>query len=65
MSQPSNQELEYKITFLERHVQEQDRELMKMRKELDQQAKLIEQLRNRLPKESDHIDASHQKPPHY
>lgn len=65
MSQPSNQELEYKISFLERHVQEQDMELLKIRKEMDKLSLLVAQLKNRLPKESDHIDPSFQKPPHY
>ena len=68
-NQNTQQELEIRISFLERHVQEQDREMMRINKLLDALTTRLEQTESKLSTISESQGESrlneHEKPPHY
>lgn len=59
--------LENKITFLERHVEEQDKEMLRMNSELAAVAKGLADLRDRIESrfEANKESSEDQRPPHY
>ena len=66
MSELSIDRLESKITFLERHVEQQDRVILELRNLLDNTRKQIDTLKKAMDDvgapQTDTID---EKPPHY
>ena len=66
MSELPKEELESKIAFLERHIEEQDREILNLRKILDKVLQDVESLRNSVQQTSQqNSDPATEKPPHY
>lgn len=68
MSDLSIQELEIKLTFLERHVEEQDRVIYDMQNRLEKLQRKFEQMENRLESSSDSSSGTlpaDERPPHY
>lgn len=67
MSDLNNQDLEIKLAFLERHIEEQDKVILSIRNELvgirRELKRMNEQLQN--PSGSSQDSLPHQKPPHY
>ncbi len=64
MSDSALQKLETKIAFLERHVEEQDRVILKLRKTLDALELEMEQIKANL-QESGGSEPANERPPHY
>ena len=66
MSDLSIERLESKITFLERHVEQQDRVILELRNLLDDTRKQIEALKEAMEGvEAPQTDAIDERPPHY
>ncbi len=66
MSELSIERLESKITFLERHVEQQDRVILELRNLLDETQKQIEALKEAMEGvEGPQTDAIDERPPHY
>lgn len=67
MNDLTNQELEIKIGFLERHVEEQDKVILAMRKELGELRREIKRLEGKFGSiQSDNGELkTDEKPPHY
>ncbi|MDQ8185925.1 SlyX family protein [Pelagicoccus sp. SDUM812002] len=66
MSDLQIQDLQIKQTFLERHIEEQDRVIYAMQSELEKIRKEIESLKQRAESTSDGSDMpANEKPPHY
>ncbi|MDQ8182363.1 SlyX family protein [Pelagicoccus sp. SDUM812005] len=66
MSDLQIQDLQIKQTFLERHIEEQDRVIYAMQAELGKLAKEIQNLKARADSNSDGDDMpANEKPPHY
>lgn len=67
--QETLQELEIRISFFERHIQEQDREIMRLAKQVDQLLARIEhadkQIREMNASSGENRLNLHEKPPHY
>ena len=61
------QKLENKIAFLERHVEEQDKEMLRMNRELAMLAKGLTDLRDRFDSQSEAKNeaSEDERPPHY
>ena len=63
------QELEIRISFLERHIQEQDHEMMRLNKLIDTLTTRLEQTELKVSHLSESRGESrlneHEKPPHY
>ena len=66
MSELSIERLESKITFLERHVEQQDRVILELRNLLDDTRKQIEVLKEAMEGvEAPQTDSIDERPPHY
>ena len=66
MSELSIDRLESKITFLERHVEQQDRVILELRNLLDNTRKQIDALKEAMDDvETPQTDTIDEKPPHY
>ena len=66
MSELPKEELESKIAFLERHIEEQDREILNLRKILDKVLQDVESLRNSVKQTSQqNSDPATERPPQY
>ncbi|MCH2614016.1 MAG: SlyX family protein [Opitutales bacterium] len=66
MSELSIDRLESKITFLERHVEQQDRVILELRNLLDNTRKQIDTLKKAMDDvEAPQTDTIDEKPPHY
>lgn len=66
MSDLKSDELESKIAFLERHIEEQDKVILKMEQRLDRVFEELENLRSSLQgAESPTSNPADEKPPHY
>lgn len=66
MSDLQIQDLQIKQTFLERHIEEQDRVIYAMQSELERLRRDIESLKEQASAKSDGNDLpADQKPPHY
>ncbi|EDY80618.1 SlyX superfamily [Verrucomicrobiia bacterium DG1235] len=68
MSDLSIQDLQIKQTFLERHIEEQDRVLYAMQNQIDKLQRKIEQMETRLDSSTNSDNASmpaDERPPHY
>ena len=66
MSDLQIQDLQIKQTFLERHIEEQDRVIYAMQTEIEKLRKDIETLKQRADSSSDGNDMpANEKPPHY
>ncbi|RPF75540.1 MAG: hypothetical protein CBC31_009580 [Verrucomicrobia bacterium TMED71] len=66
MSELPKEELESKIAFLERHIEEQDREILNLRKILDKVLEDVESLQNsRQQTSQQNSDPATERPPHY
>ena len=66
MSELSIENLESKITFLEHHVEQQDRVILELRNLLDDTQKQIDALKEAMQGvEGPRTDAIDEKPPHY
>ena len=66
MSELPKEELESKIAFLERHIEEQDREILNLRKILDKVSEDVESLQNSVQQTSQqNSDPATERPPHY
>ncbi len=66
MSDLKSDELESKIAFLERHIEEQDKAILKMEQRLDRVFEELENLRSSLQgAESPASNPADEKPPHY
>ena len=66
MTDPAIQELETKIAFLERHVEEQDRIILALRKKLDAIEEAFEQVKSGLRDAGGDGDSlPDERPPHY
>ncbi len=66
MSELSIDRLESKITFLERHVEQQDRVILELRNLLDNTRKQIDALKEAMDDvEAPQTDTIDEKPPHY
>ena len=65
----SVQDLEIRIAYLERHIQEQDQEMMRMTRKLETALKRLDEFETRIRSLSDASGESrlnlHEKPPHY
>ena len=61
------QNLENKIAFLERHVEVQDKEMLRMNRELAKVAKELTDLRDRIDSQTDTKNeaSEDERPPHY
>lgn len=67
MSDPVIQELQIKQTYLERHVEEQDRVILALQSEIDKLRRELSRLEDKIPSaRSDGADLpADEKPPHY
>ena len=66
MSDLSIKELESKITFLERHVEQQDRVILELRNLLDDTQKQIDALKEAMRSvDGPRTDTMDERPPHY
>ena len=66
MSELSIDRLESKITFLERHVEQQDHVILELRNSLDDTRKQIDALKEAMAGvEGPQTDAMTKRPPHY
>ncbi len=66
MSDLQIQDLQIKQTFLERHIEEQDRVIYAMQSDLEKLRKEIENLKQRADANSEGGDMpANEKPPHY
>lgn len=69
MTTPENrlQEIEIKLTFLERHVGEQDRVILKLREQIDLLSRQLERVTHQLAqaREAAGDDQPEPPPPHY
>jgi len=66
MSELSIDRLESKITFLERHVEQQDHVILELRNSLDDTRKQIDALKEAMAGvEGPQTDAIDERPPHY
>ncbi|MEM9159586.1 MAG: SlyX family protein [Verrucomicrobiota bacterium] len=67
MSNESIQDLEVKISFLERHVEEQDRVILELRQEIDLMKSELLKVKETLESKSDTAETSpaEERPPHY
>ena len=66
MSELSIDRLESKITFLERHVEQQDHVILELRNSLDDTRKQIDALKEAMAGvEGPQTDATDERPPHY
>ncbi len=66
MSELQVNELESKIAFLERHIEEQDRVILKMRGEIDKILLNLESLKTSVQHASEqNTDTRVERPPHY
>lgn len=60
------EKLESKIAFLERHIEEQDKEILKMRENLDKILLDLESLKSSVQQSPEqNADPGTEKPPHY
>lgn len=66
MSELPAKELESKLAFLERHIEEQDKVILKMRGKLDKILLDLESLKSSVQHASEqNADTGIEKPPHY
>ena len=66
MSELSIERLESKITFLERHIEQQDRVILELRNLLDGTNKQVKELKEAIEGlESPQPDVPDERPPHY
>jgi len=59
------QHLEEVISYLENHVAEQDKEMLKLQQKTDLLIKELKKLHARIEEEDDGEDLPFEKPPHY
>lgn len=57
--------LEEKLAWLQRHVMEQDKAMLKMAEEIDRLKKRVTELRGKMAAEPDESSAPDERPPHY
>jgi SlyX protein len=57
--------LEEKLAWLQRHVMEQDKAMLRMAEEIDRLKKQVAELRAKLAAEPDESAAPDERPPHY
>ncbi len=66
MSDLQIQDLQIKLTFLERHIEEQDRVIYSMQSDLEKLRKEVERLKERADVNSGGGDMpANERPPHY
>jgi uncharacterized coiled-coil protein SlyX len=66
MQADSIQDLETKIAFIERHIEEQDRIILKLRQQVETIVQELSQLKTKLQESADSsTEIPDERPPHY